>query len=933
MKKILLFTASIFTLLAAKPAQAQMVGTADCFIKGDYVQVGISNSGAFGACFAPAGYFPNGIPGSRTLGFVSDPDKDGWLVSAPGKTSYMGDYFVPGSPYEAWDIEFGGTKYSSNNCPSGGTLGSGSSYGHTSYLATATEQTNVWSGTIGSLNITQKTVVRKDRLYFVMYIDIVNTGTTTVNNVYYQRAVDPDNEQPWSGNFVTNNKVVYQPNSISKNCLVTAEGPTYGNFAYLGLGTKDCRARCYILNGGLSSGLNLSTLFAGTGAASGNYYNVGATYTNDVGYGLVFSLGNLAAGQRTSLAYTYILKQADLDSALGETAPKFESGGVPYSPYTTFRVCPGRTVKLKVVNGGQYQWIWTTTTAPTYMAALGTSTAIAAGGTIPTVTGSKVYPTGAVQGDSIEVTVYGPKTYTATGYSNCDTQLLVFYVDTISFSTPPSVVSPVLYCEGATASPLTAGAASAATLHWYFPMGTPYTGPGTSPTPSTTFPASATTDFDTTSYYVTQSNPAGCETPPAKINVIVTRKPAPPTVRDTVYCQGDPTKPLIDFVTKGSGLRWYDAAGVRFPSIPTPSSASPTTINYLVSQTLNGCESDKAPQNVVISGITAGLTVMKDSLCGSEPLIAKNTSATTTPTYTSLWSFGDGGTRNDSNVSHSYADKRGSYTVTLDVTNIYGCKATTSKVIEVFKEPVMTVEASATKICQGDAVDFTGTATPGYSGLTWDFGDKDPAYNSLKMRHAFTQSGVFNVQLQGTYPACPGIAASVVVDVVPIPNVNLGNDTGFCPGNTVLTLRNLSGSAADKYVWNTGDTSATIAVRNAGQYSVRAENWQCSASDSITISKACYLDVPNAFSPGSGTDYNNYFLPRELLAKSAVTFTMQIFDRWGQLLFESDKVNGRGWDGNYKGQAMPMGVYVYMIRVSFANGVSESYNGNVTLVR
>ena len=119
-------------------------------------------------------------------------------------------------------------------------------------------------------------------------------------------------------------------------------------------------------------------------------------------------------------------------------------------------------------------------------------------------------------------------------------------------------------------------------------------------------------------------------------------------------------------------------------------------------------------------------------------------------------------------------------------------------------------------------------------------------------------------------------------------------DTGFCPGNTVLTLRNINTTAVEKYIWNTGDTSATIQVRNAGQYSVTAQNWQCRVSDSITISKACYLDIPNGFNPGSGSDYDSYFLPRDLLSKSVVTFEMEIYDRWGQQLFMSDKLNGRG---------------------------------------
>lgn len=919
------------SLLLAGKANAQL-STPNAFVQGDYVEVGVSVTGAFGGCSPLTGYHPN-VTGS--LGFVSDPDKDGWLVSSPGSAAYMGDYFVPGSPYEGWDLQYNGTTYRYRNCPSGGAC-PGSACANVSYTATPTEQTTVWQGTNGSLDITQRTVVRKDRVYFVMYVDIVNTGATTVNNVYYFRGLDPDNDQPWpGGGFPTDNRVVFQPNTISKNCLVTANGRGYPTQAYLGLGTKDCRARCCIFNSWPFSGTP-SDVYSMSGSAStaaGYYYNVGSTVLNsDIAIGLVFNLGNLAPGQKTSLAYTYILKQADLDSALGETAPKFESAGSPYSPYTTFRVCPGKTVPLKIVNGGQYKWIWTTTSLPNYMTAPGTSTLIPAGGTIPTVTGSLTYPNGAVYGDSVVVTVWGPKTYTAQGISTCDTQYLIFYVDTISFAVPPSVTSPVSYCEGATASALTAGAAAGATLKWYTtPTGG--TSSPTAPTPSTAFPAGAPTDFDTTNYYVSQVNAAGCETPRAKIQVIITKKPAAPLTTPLIYCVDDTTKLLT---AVGSNLKWYDAAtgGSKYPSTPLPSSAKAGNTSYFVSQTVNGCESDRAALPVEISEAVAAFNMSKDSLCGSELLTLSNTSTTSSAgSYTNLWTFGDGAVATDSNTSHSYKDARGTYTVKLVVTNVNKCKDSISKVVEVFKEPVMSLQADKTKICQGDAIDFTGTATPGFSALTWDFGDGDPAYNTLTVRHAFTKGGAATVQLKGTYPACPDAGASINVNIVSIPNVNLGNDTGFCTGNNAVTLRNLNTTPVDKYIWSTGDTTATIQVRNAGQYSLRAQNWECASSDSVTISKACYLDIPNAFTPGSGSDFDGYFLPRDLLSRSAVTFHMQIFDRWGQMIFETDKLNGRGWDGTYKGQDMPMGVYVYMIRVSFANGVSESYNGNVTLLR
>src|SRR5687768_6387668 len=108
MKKIL-FIASFIATLYSSNTSAQWIPPGHVFLKGSFVEVGTHTTGAFGAGVAPpAGYHLG--PGMTRLGFVSDPDKDGWLVSAPGKTAYMGDYFVPGSPFEGWEIEINGTK-------------------------------------------------------------------------------------------------------------------------------------------------------------------------------------------------------------------------------------------------------------------------------------------------------------------------------------------------------------------------------------------------------------------------------------------------------------------------------------------------------------------------------------------------------------------------------------------------------------------------------------------------------------------------------------------------------------------------------------------------------------------------------------------------------------------------------------------------------
>ena len=60
---------------------------------------------------------------------------------------------------------------------------------------------------------------------------------------------------------------------------------------------------------------------------------------------------------------------------------------------------------------------------------------------------------------------------------------------------------------------------------------------------------------------------------------------------------------------------------------------------------------------------------------------------------------------------------------------------------------------------------------------------------------------------------------------------------------------------------------------------------------------------------------------------------MQVFNRWGQLVFETTNTDGRGWDGYFNGQPQPQGVYVYLIDVTIDNYLDEKYNGNVTLIR
>jgi gliding motility-associated-like protein len=87
--------------------------------------------------------------------------------------------------------------------------------------------------------------------------------------------------------------------------------------------------------------------------------------------------------------------------------------------------------------------------------------------------------------------------------------------------------------------------------------------------------------------------------------------------------------------------------------------------------------------------------------------------------------------------------------------------------------------------------------------------------------------------------------------------------------------------------------------------------------------------VPSSFTP-NGDNRNDQFIIGGLSAAS--TFTMSIFNRWGEKVFETSDPS-MGWDGTYQGQAAQQGVYAYTIHVLYFNGIRRSFQGQVTLLR
>ncbi|MEX2588616.1 MAG: gliding motility-associated C-terminal domain-containing protein, partial [Chitinophagales bacterium] len=95
----------------------------------------------------------------------------------------------------------------------------------------------------------------------------------------------------------------------------------------------------------------------------------------------------------------------------------------------------------------------------------------------------------------------------------------------------------------------------------------------------------------------------------------------------------------------------------------------------------------------------------------------------------------------------------------------------------------------------------------------------------------------------------------------------------------------------------------------------------------IEVLKESVVFVPNAFTP-NGDGINDLF---KVYGTRIESMRLQIFNRWGEMIFETNEID-KGWDGTYKGEKLPAGLYVYILRGVAANEFVKEV-GKVSLLR
>lgn len=344
---------------------------------------------------------------------------------------------------------------------------------------------------------------------------------------------------------------------------------------------------------------------------------------------------------------------------------------------------------------------------------------------------------------------------------------------------------------------------------------------------------------------------------------------------------------------------------------------------------LNGCKDSATAVVNTLHPLVAGFGVL-DTFCVNEVVTIVDNSTSTGPiTFQVDW--GDGTINNSNN--HIYSTD-GLFTIKLVITDSIGCSDSASHDVFILSAPFVNFNVSDSLLCVGEPILFTDSINNMTESFIWDFNDGKQLFDFHNPMHTYEKGNTYTITLTGTNSKCAPSTYSKIVQIFDYPEVNLGPDTMICPGITSsILLSNIINPSAI-YTWSTGATSNAISVTEPGHYWVTATtpNSECSTTDSIWIKRDCYVNIPNSFSP-NGDGRNDYFIPREVLASGLLSFSMEIYNRWGENIFSANSIDGRGWDGKYNNVDQSVGVYVYLIQVQFLNGLKKEFTGNVTLMR
>ena len=334
---------------------------------------------------------------------------------------------------------------------------------------------------------------------------------------------------------------------------------------------------------------------------------------------------------------------------------------------------------------------------------------------------------------------------------------------------------------------------------------------------------------------------------------------------------------------------------------------------------------DSGTYIIKIDGPPSPLISGQDSMCTH----TTTRFISTHPLANTLWSVSGGKILSGVNKDTVYIEWSDSGTITLQETSSAGCTSFIKKHIA-FKKPGLVNISGPTVICPGSNVEYYGGNNTKNSVWTVRNGTLVSGQNKDTVIVKWNGSGGTLGLTQDNSSGCKS-SGSLFVSAYKSPILDLGPDHTLCEFDKYLVKID-AGSGFETYRWTpTGDTTQFIIVRKHGDYFVVvSDNCGNISEDGVKIKNVCptQIYIPNVFTPNDD-GINDVF---NVIGDELSAFSMNIYDRWGERVFESQDIN-KGWDGTYRGEKAMNGVFIYLIHYTDSNNKRQFAKGTVTLIR
>jgi gliding motility-associated-like protein len=298
-----------------------------------------------------------------------------------------------------------------------------------------------------------------------------------------------------------------------------------------------------------------------------------------------------------------------------------------------------------------------------------------------------------------------------------------------------------------------------------------------------------------------------------------------------------------------------------------------------------------------------------------------------TPTYQYSWTGPEGFISQDSNIYHLSA---GEYL--LHVEDSKHCMGDT--MISMIQPQPLNINVVKSVSNAGDYnVNCYGDHT-GYIELNVQGGTPDYEYlwdnGSISDMITEIPAGNYSVSVTDKNGCVADTTVTLIQPDSLVLTLNVKNT--YCPdmSDGAVYAVVTGGVGPYDYSWSTGDMDDRLLDVIPGEYSVIVSDANlCSVGDTVRVKsdKPQCLEIPTAFSPNGDGINDTWEIGRIELYPDIV---VEIYNRWGELLFRSSRGYSEPWDGKIHGKDLPMDSYHYVINLHKGG---KPITGNVTIIR